>query len=193
MWLSLLDLAYSDQDDYELGEYRLRHIRGLSNSYSMNNENLIEKSRSHNDIFAIMQKNNPPSITKNKSKSFDITSLIKHSSSMTNDSANIGLLQGADISEPFADRLISTSIHSDLESILSIEPDQIPNGTFSPPLPPPPPPILKEPLDYVFNFFSGANNEEFDFDMDEKSLSLPITFDTDDLPLPILPIPRYIY
>ena len=76
MWLSLLDLAFSDKDDFELGEYKLRHIIGLSNSYSNMNESLIEKSRSHNDIFSTTNKNQK-SITK-KSKSFDITSLTKH-------------------------------------------------------------------------------------------------------------------
>jgi hypothetical protein len=184
MWLSLLDVAFSDKDDYELGEYKLRHIIGLSNSYSNMNQILIEKSRSHNDIFSINHKNNQKSITKTKSKSFDITSLIKNSSLITNDSANIGLLQGADISEPFADRLISTSIHSDLESIQSFEPEQIQTENPSPP--PPPPPTIKEPLDYVFNFFPQTNNDEFDFESEDKSLNISITFDTDDLPPPIL-------
>jgi hypothetical protein len=183
IWLSLLDVAFSDKDDYELGEYKLRHIIGLSNSYSNINQTLIEKSRSHNDIFSFIHKNNSKTITKTKSKSFDITSLIKQSSFMTNDSINLGLLQGADISEPFADRLISTSIHSDLESIQSFEPEQIPNET-----PSPPPPIVKEPLEYVFNFFPETNPDEFEFDSDDKPLDIPLTFDTEGLPPPILPI-----
>jgi hypothetical protein len=60
MWLSLLDLAFSDKDDVELGEYKLRHIMGLSSSYTNMNESL-EKSRSHGDIFSSTNKNqNPP-------------------------------------------------------------------------------------------------------------------------------------
>jgi len=183
VWLSLLDIALSDKDDYELGEYKLRHIIGLSNSYSNMNQSLIEKSRSHNDIFSINHKNNQKSITKTKSKSFDITSLIKKSPSITNDSANIGLLQGADISEPFADHLLSTSMHSDIESILSLEHEQIPNQN-----PLPSSPIIKEPLDYVFSFPTQTNNEEFDFETEDKSLNIPIIFDPNDIPLPIIQI-----
>ena len=183
IWLSLLDVAFSDKDDYELGEYKLRHIIGLSNSSSNINQTLVEKSRSHNDIFSLISKNNQQkSLIKTKSKSFDITSLIKHSL-ITHESANIGLLQGADISEPFADRLISTSMHSDLESIPSLEPEQILNEN------PPSPVIVKEPLDYVFNFLpQTTTNEELDFEMEEKLSNLSITFDTDDLPPPIIPI-----
>jgi hypothetical protein len=172
IWLSLLDVAFSDKDDYELGEYKLRHIIGLSNSYSNINQSLIEKSRSHNDIFSINQK----SITKSKSKSLDITSLIKQSQSSENDSAHMGLLQGADISEPFDDRLISTSIHSDIESIHSLEHE-----------PNPSPPIdIKEPIDFVFDFPQSFVNEEFDLNFPIESeiepLNISITFDNDDYP-----------
>jgi hypothetical protein len=183
IWLSLLDVAFSDKDDYELGEYKLRHIIGLSNSYSNINQTLIEKSRSHNDIFSFIHKNNPNIITKNKSKSFDITSIIKHSSLMTNDSVNLGLLQGADISEPFADRLISTSVHSDLESIQSFEPEQIPDET-----PSPPPAIVKESFDYVFNYLPETNHDDFEFDTEDKSMDIGIGFDLEHLPPPLLPI-----
>jgi hypothetical protein len=186
IWLSLLDVAFSDSDDYELGEYKLRHIIGLSNSYSTMSQSIIEKSRSHNDIFSITDKNNQKAITKSKSKSFDITSLIKPSSSMTN-SANIGLLQGADISEPFADRLISASMQSDLESVQSFEPEQILHGTS----PSPPPSILKEPLNFVFNFSQQTDHDEYDiesiFETEDKSLIIPIAFDNDDCP-PIIQI-----
>lgn len=186
IWLSLLDVAFSERDDRELDEYKLRHLIGLSNSSSHIHQNhFIEKSRSHNDVFTLLPKHNQKSLTKMKSKSFDITSLIKHSSSFIPESTNMGLLQGADISEPFADRLISTSIHSDLESIRSFEPESISRET-----PPPPsvPSMAKEPLDYVFNFSSNINAEEFDFNLDENSLNLPLTFDTDDLPPPMLPV-----
>ena len=205
IWLSLLDLAYSDRDDYELGEYKLRHIIGLSNSYSHVNQNLIEKSRSHNDIFSLKSKHNQPNTNITKSKSFDITSLIKHSIP-NHELDNVGLLQGADISEPFADRLISNSVQSDLESIPSLEAEQMLNEnppieplpasfSFSPP-PPPSPPLLplspptveKEPLEFVFNYSSQMTtiDDLFELDSDEKPLSIDVTFDTDDLPPPMI-------
>lgn len=190
IWLSLLDVAFSEKDDYELDEYKLRHLIGLSNSSSHLNQNhFIEKSRSHNDIFTLLQKSNHKSITKIKSKSFDITSLMKHSSSLIPpESSNLGLLQGADISEPFADRLISTSIHSDIESIRSFEPELISHDAPSPPLLTNPAAVVKEPLDYVFHFSSNTNAEEFDFNLDETAFNLLPTFDTEDLPPPILPV-----
>lgn len=194
IWLSLLDVAFSERDDRELDEYKLRHLIGLSNSSShIHSNHFIEKSRSHNDVFTLLSKHNHKTLTKMKSKSFDITSLIKHSSSsFLPESTNMGLLQGADISEPFADRLISTSIHSDLESIRSFEPESLSHEA------PPPPtttttlssvlPMPKETLDYVFNFSSNIHAEEFDFNLDENCLNLPLTFDTEDLPPPIVPI-----
>jgi hypothetical protein len=176
IWHSLLDIAYSDKDDYDLSEYKLRHIKGLSNSYTAINQSLIEKSRSHNDIFSIMNKNQKL-ITKKKSKSFDITRLLKHSLTK-NDSLDMGLLQGADISEPFADHLISTSMHSDLESMQSIEHEQISNENPSPPA------ISKEPLNYVFNYSQQTDNDEFDIepisDVEDKPLNISITYESDD-------------
>jgi hypothetical protein len=158
MWLSLLDLAFSDKDDVELGEYKLRHIRGLSNSYANMNEGLIEKSRSHGDIFSTINKNQE--FTTKKSKSFDVTSLPKTTTTTTDDSADIGLLQGAAISEPFVDRIYSTSNHSDTEpnvldidtdSIQSLEPDHfIPEEEYSPINQIKSPPDMKEPLNYTF-------------------------------------------
>jgi hypothetical protein len=88
----------------------------------------------------------------------------------------MGLLQGADISEPFGDRLISTSIHSDIESIHSLEHE-----------PNPSPPIdIKEPIDFVFDFPQSFVNEEFDLNFPIESeiepLNISITFDNDDYP-----------
>jgi hypothetical protein len=158
MWLSLLDLAFSDKGDLELGEYQLRHIRGLSNSYTNINERLIEKSRSHGDIFSTTNQNEK--LTTKKSKSFDITSLPK-STTTTDDSANVGLLQGAAISEPFMDRLYPTSIHSDTEpnlldmdneSIQSVEQDDpLPEEQYSP-INQNTSPVIKETLNYVFRY-----------------------------------------
>lgn len=181
IWHSLLNVAFSDKDDPELNDYKLRHIIGLSNSYSNINSSLIEKSRSHNDIFTITSKNNQKSIAKAKSKSFDVTTLVKQTSasSSIHNSSNLGLLQGADISEPFADRIISVSIQSDLESIQSFEPEQISNEVSLQS------PNLKEPLNFVFNFSNQLDNEEFDLEqvteMDDKPISLFVTYeDTDE-------------
>ncbi|CAF4432068.1 unnamed protein product, partial [Rotaria sp. Silwood2] len=193
IWHSLLNVTFSDKDDNELNEYKLRHIIGLTNSYTNINHSTIEKSHSHNDIFSILNKTNQKSITKIKSKSFDITSLIKQSSSSlsTNNSVNIGLLQGADISEPFADRLISISIQSDLESMHSLEHEPISNENSLTS------PILKEPLNYVFNFTNQIdNNDEYDIEPiienEDKSINISVTFDDNDdeeeIILPIIQI-----
>ena len=125
IWLSLLDLAFSDKDDFELGEYRLRHIIDLSNSHTNMNETLVEKSRSHGDIFSSINKNQ--NLLTKKSKSCDVTSLPKlPTTTTTNDSANVGLLQGAAISEPFVDHIGSLSLHSDTEvNILDTDNDSI--------------------------------------------------------------------
>jgi hypothetical protein len=98
IWHSLLDLAFSEKDDFELGEYKLQHIIGLSNSYSNMNENVIEKSRSHGDIFSTSINKNSK-LNSTKSKSFDVASLLKSipNGSSNHDSANVGLLQGAAI------------------------------------------------------------------------------------------------
>ncbi|CAF0928389.1 unnamed protein product [Rotaria sordida] len=197
IWHSLLNVTFSDKDDNELNEYKLRHIIGLSNSYTNINHSSIEKSHSHNDIFSIMNKTNQKSITKIKSKSFDITSLMKQpiSTSSINNSVNIGLLQGADISEPFADRLISISIQSDLESMQSLEHEQISNeNSLTSSLP-------KESLNYIFNFTNQIDNNNNDDDYDEyddleptieienKPLNIAVTFnDNDDNEENILPI-----
>ena len=180
MWLSLLDLAFSDKDDVELGEYKLRHIMGLSNSYTNMNDS-IEKSRSHGDIFSSTNKNQKL-ITK-KSKSFDVTSLPK---STTNDDANIGLLQGAAISEPFIDRIAPTSTHSDTEanlldmdndSIQSMEQDHlVPEEQYSP-INQTSSPVIKEPLNYVFHYPHQLDyNDEFDLEPADEIINyLPDT------------------
>ncbi|CAF4868872.1 unnamed protein product, partial [Rotaria magnacalcarata] len=180
IWQSLLNVAFSDKDDNDLNEYKLRHIIGLSNSNTNVSHTLIEKSRSHNDIFSITNKNNQKPITKIKSKSFEVTaSSIRQSFSSMNNSGNLGLLQGADISEPFADRLISVSIQSDLESIQSLEHEQISpeNCVHSP--------SSKEPLGYVFNFSNQVYHDEGDLEqvteMEDKAISLSVTYeDTDE-------------
>ena len=189
IWLSLLDVALSDKDEYELGEYKLRHIIGLSNSYSNTNSSLIEKSRSHNDILSTINKNNQKSIARHKSKSFDLSTLLQQSSSI-NDSANVGLLQGADISEPFADQLISVSIHSDIESIPSTEHEH--NLTENPAPSPPPPPLLaplsvtKETLNYNFNYSNQVDINEYDLEptieVEDKSTDIPSAFGDHDIP-----------
>ncbi|CAF3616162.1 unnamed protein product [Rotaria sp. Silwood1] len=179
IWHSLLNVTFSDKDDNELNEYKLRHIIGLSNSYTNINHTLIEKSHSHNDIFSLINKTNEKSIIKSKSKSFDITSLIKKSSSLSsiNNSVNIGLLQGADISEPFADRLISISIQSDLESIHSLEHEHILNENSIQSST-----IQKEPLNYIFNLTNQIdNNDEYDIEPtienDNKPINISVTFE----------------
>lgn len=148
IWHSLLDLAMSENDDSDLNDYRLRHIIGLSNSYSVSHPSMVEKSRSHNDIFSMGQRH-PPPIGRRKSKSFDVASLIKEFTA-NHDPADVGLLQGADVSEPFADRLISTSIHSDLESIHSLDQEQLPSV------------VTVEPFTYVFNYSPTLDQDEFD-------------------------------
>jgi hypothetical protein len=178
MWFSLLDLAFSDKDDIELGEYKLRHIRGLSNSCTNMNGSLIEKSRSHGDIFSTTNKNQK--LTTQKSKSFDITSLPKSSTSTTsNDPANVGLLQGAAISEPFVDRLYPTSIHSDTEpNILDIDDDSIRSFEQDNPIPEEEyspvnqitSPVIKEPFNYTFFYPHQLNNNE-DFDLEPVDLN----------------------
>ncbi|CAF2306884.1 unnamed protein product [Rotaria sp. Silwood2] len=207
MWLSLLDLAFSDKDDIELGEYKLRHIIGLSNSYT--NDTLLEKSRSHGDIFSSTNKNHQEKFMKNKSKSFDVTSLPKSSSSTTtettarttkNDSANIGLLQGAAISEPFIDRIGPiSSIQSDTDnnlididndSIQSFEQDNhLNDGQYSPIIinNQITSPIMKEPLNYVFHYphqleARNHNNDDEEYDFE------PINDITNYLPSRNLPI-----
>jgi hypothetical protein len=178
MWLSLLDLAFSDKDDIELGEYKLRHIRGLSNSYTNMNEGLIEKSRSHGDIFSTTNKNQ--TFTGKKSKSFDVTSLQKSATTTTttNDSANIGLLQGAAISEPFVDRIYSTSIHSDTEpnildidndSIQSLEQDNLmPEEEYSP-INQITSPVIKETFKYAFFHRAQLDNDDvYDLEFEDR-------------------------
>ncbi|CAF1306271.1 unnamed protein product [Adineta steineri] len=180
MWLSLLDLAFSDKDDIELGEYKLRHIIGLSNSYTNINDTLIEKSRSHGDIFSTTNKNQK--LTANKSKSFDVTSLTKPIKS-TNDPADVGLLQGAAISEPFVDRIDPISTHSDTEmnlldndndndndndSIRSFEQDNLaPEEEYSPTNNQISLPTIKEPLNYVFHYPHQLDNDDYDFETDD--------------------------
>lgn len=172
IWMSLLDVAFSDKDDFELGEFKMRHIIGLSSSYSNMNQRQMEKSHSHGDLFSSTNKTNNSKLTTKKSKSFDITSLPKsNDSSNDNESANVGLLQGAAISEPFVDRLPLTSIHSDTEpngidmdndSIQSIEGDPLPideptsglNQTYSS--------VIKEPLNYVFQYNHQPDDDEYD-------------------------------
>ena len=149
IWQSLLDLAISEGDDSELNDYRLRHIIGLSNSYSVLQPSIVEKSRSHNDIFSMDQRHLQP-IGRKKSKSFDVASLLSKQLTANQDPANVGLLQGADVSEPFADRLISTSIHSDLESIHSLEQEHLPAV------------VTVEPFTYVFNYSPTFDQDEYD-------------------------------
>lgn len=185
MWLSLLDLAFSDKEDIDLGEYRLRHIRGLSKSYSNMNETIVEKSRSHGDLFSTRNKNEQ--FSTKKSKSFDVTSLSKPTTN--NDPANVGLLQGAAISEPFVDRIRLTSTHSDTEpNLLDIDNDSIQSfekdnsipqdedddeyNSPTPPLPPPPineitSPVIKEPLTYVFRNPHQLYNNDDEYDLEE--------------------------
>ena len=178
MWLSLLDLAFSDKDDFELGEYKLRHIMGLATSYSHMDEQMGEKSRSHGDIFA-SSTNKSSKLMAKKSKSFDVTSLPKASATGTSshDAANVGLLQGAAISEPFVDRLPPTSIHSDPdmghlieadndESLRSLEHDQgAPEEQYSPTQEQLASPVIKEPLNFIFNFSHQSDStDEFDLD-----------------------------
>lgn len=178
MWLSLLDLAFSDKDDFELGEYKLRHIIGLSNSYSNVNETIIEKSRSHGDIFSSTTSQSSKLVS-NKSKSFDVTSLLRPSTSdsSSHDAANVGLLQGAAISEPFVDRLVATSTHSDTEanlidmdndSIHSLDQDHLlPEEEYSP-INQSASPVLKEPLNYVFHYPHQLDNQdEYDFESND--------------------------
>jgi hypothetical protein len=184
MWLSLLDLAFSDKDDVELGEYKLRHIMGLSSSYTNMNESL-EKSRSHGDIFSSTNKNQK--LSTKKSRSFDVTSLPKSTTATTtNDSANVGLLQGAAISEPFIDRIGPTSVHSDTEahlldidndSIQSIEQDNlIPEEQYSP-INQITSPVIKEPLNYVFHYPHQLDfNDEYDLEPPDEIINyLPDT------------------
>lgn len=179
MWLSLLDLAFSDRDDVDLGEYKLRHIRGLSTSYSNMNETIIEKSRSHGDIFSTSSKNEQ--FTTKKSRSFDVTSLPK----VTNkESANVGLLEGAAISEPFVDRICLTSTHSDTEpNLLDLDNDSMQSSSgkiededdnnhhsrqhsstdemISPP--------IKEPLNYIFQHQHQLYDNDDEYDLEQVS------------------------
>lgn len=187
MWLSLLDLAFSDKDDVELGEYKLRHIRGLSVSYSNMHETIIEKSRSHGDIFSTSNKTDQ--FTGKKSRSFDVTSLPK---STTSESANVGLLEGAAISEPFVDRICLTSTHSDTEpNLLDIDNDSIQSSEHQPsssaradddddedderqhyhPLSSDEvtSPVLKEPLNYVFRHEHQLYDQDDEYDFDQTS------------------------
>jgi hypothetical protein len=184
MWLSLLDLAFSDKDDIELGEYKLRHIRGLSNSNTHMNETLIEKSRSHGDIFSTTQRNHH--FTGKKSKSFDVTSLPKPTTDNSND---IGLLQGAAISEPFIDRIMPTSLHSDTEanlididndSIQSFEQDNLPPEEQYSPIHQITSPVIKEPLNYVFHYpHQLDDNDDFDLEPTDDIINyLPETSST---------------
>ena len=180
MWLSLLDLAFSDKDDFELGEYKLRHIIGLSHSYSNMNETIIEKSRSHGDIFSsTTSRSSKLTSNSNKSKSFDVTSLLRPNTSdaSSHDAANVGLLQGAAISEPFVDRLVATSTHSDteanlldldLESIPSLDQDQLlPEEEYSP-MNQTASPVLKEPLNYVFHYPHQLDHQdEYEFEAND--------------------------
>ena len=176
MWLSLLDLSFSDKDDLELGEYKLRHIMGLSHSYSNMNETLVEKSRSHGDIFNSTTDKKSKLNTK-KSKSFDITSLPKSTaSSMTrHDSADVGLLQGAAISEPFADRVMATSIQSDVDanlidmdndSIQSLDDEHVSPRDQHSPIQKTLSPVIKEPLKYVFHYPHQLTSNNDDFDLE---------------------------
>ena len=172
IWLSLLDLAFSDKDDIELGEYRLRHIIGLSNSHTNMNETLVEKSRSHGDIFSSVNKNQK--LLTEKSKSFDITSLPKSLSTTTNDSPDVGLLQGAALSEPFVDRIGSLSLPSDAEvNILDIDNDSIQSYEQEnsiqeeqhQPLNESTSTSIKEPLNYVFHYpHQLDDNDEYDLE-----------------------------
>ncbi|CAF0791943.1 unnamed protein product [Rotaria sp. Silwood1] len=189
MWLSLLDLAFSDKDDVELGEYKLRHIIGLSNSCTHNT--LLEKSRSHGDIFSTTNENPQEKFIKKKSKSFDITSLPKLSTLTTtgtgiektkNDSANIGLLQGAAISEPFIDRIGPiSSIQSDTENnLMDIDNDSIQSNEQDNHLTDEPyspiiinqitSPVIKEPLNYIFHFTQQLENQNHNNNDDEYDL-----------------------
>lgn len=174
MWLSLLDLAFSDKDDIELGEYKFRHIMGLSNSYTNMNESLIEKSRSHGDIFSTTNENDQQNLTKKKSKSFDTASLVKIvANTTTSESANVGLLQGAAISEPFVDRIGPLSIQSDTENnLIDIDNDSIKSDEHNNSIPDEQnlpanettSPVIKEPLNYVFHYpHQLVNNDDFDF------------------------------
>ena len=172
MWLSLLDLAFSDKDDRELGESKLHHIMSLSNSYTNMNETLVEKSRSHGDIFSTTNKTEK--LNTKKSKSFDTTSLPKPSA--TDHSANVGLLQGAAISEPFVDRVCSTSAHSDTEpNLIDMDDDSIHSLEQENPFPEEDhlsndekiSPVIKEPLDYVFRYphqLRSHSDDDYDFD-----------------------------
>ena len=174
MWLSLLDLAFSDRDDVELGEYKLRHIRGLSTSYSNMNETIIEKSRSHGDIFSTSSKNEH--FTTKKSRSFDVTSLPK---SKNHESANVGLLEGAAISEPFVDRICLTSTHSDTEpNLLDIDNESMQSSTGNPDedenhqqlstdeVTSPP---MKEPLNYIFQHPNQLYGDDDEYDLEQIS------------------------
>jgi hypothetical protein len=200
MWLSLLDLAFSDKEDIELGEYKLRHIRGLSNSYSNMNETIIEKSRSHGDIFSSANKSEQ--FTAKKSKSFDTTSLSKLTTTKTtNESANVGLLQGAAVSEPFVDRIRLTSNHSDTEpNLLDIDNDSIQSlekensipqeEDDNPPINEITSPVIKEPLTYIFRHPHQLydNDDEYDFEqvhdmtnyLPETTLTTNDTFGDED-------------
>jgi hypothetical protein len=194
MWLSLLDLAFSDKEDIELGETKLHHIRGLSKSYSNMNETIIEKSRSHGDIFSTA--NRSEQFSTKKSKSFDTTTLSRQTTT-NNDPANVGLLQGAAISEPFVDRIYLASNHSDTEpnlldfdndsiqsldkddSILQQEYDE--DNAPTPPLPPPSPPVeidentspvIKEPLTYIFrnpHQLYSRDDDEYDLEVNHDT------------------------
>jgi hypothetical protein len=135
---------------------------------------LIEKSRSHGDIFSTTNKNQ--TFTGKKSKSFDVTSLQK--SATTNDSANIGLLQGAAISEPFVDRIYSTSIHSDTEpnildidndSIQSLEQDNLmPEEEYSP-INQITSPVIKETFKYAFFHRAQLDNDDvYDLEFEDR-------------------------
>ena len=169
MWLSLLDLAFSDKDDVELGEYKLRHIRGLSVSYSNMNETIIEKSRSHGDIFSTSNRNEH--FTTKKSRSFDVTSLPK---TTTSASANVGLLEGAAISEPFVDRLCLTSTHSDTEpNLLDIDNDSIQSSEQQP-------------------SSSGRIDDDDDDDDDENHHYHPLSSDEVPSPVPQEPL-NYVF
>ena len=110
LWQSFTNLIQADRDESELNDYRLRHMMGLSESSST----FMDKSRSHNDLLS----NNFTRLEYKRSKSFDENVLMK-TNECNDEQENLGLLEGADISEPFADRNISTSIHSDVESIRS--------------------------------------------------------------------------
>ncbi|CAF0856701.1 unnamed protein product, partial [Didymodactylos carnosus] len=110
IWFSLLNLAYSEKDDFELTEYKRRHIAGLSGSYT-NIEPIIEKSRSHNDICRYSNSNSKTMATTTKSKSFDAGTLLQRSQYAPdqqqqqddNKTSNQGLLDGAPITtmDPF--------------------------------------------------------------------------------------------